>query len=389
MARMPTNQSLLVGLPEISVRPGKTPSIREGPVPGLSKPALLPYTQCTNQVPDFRARLMHAHGELHYVQARLHSGAPANTGIHPRSIEAEEDIEGFLVPEVIEPAIAILRFACPDALVWGVPGFANGHANYFLVASIEVDGGTITSAVCVEIKTPYGADVEPTPLSMSNPRSAEESDTYYAVRTTGMPTLAYGELALGDQLRTYVRVRAIAHRARDQVGTFINRDFGILTDFNRAWVARFRGSSLSADDDLTESLTIEVSQAFHAANGVPRMAFVYAFVMSEVISDMRSNPDKYRGDHVRPHRRDPRIVWTQSLARQTTEHGRGHEQLSGTSDKDSFMPSSPHNETESEESHERQHQAVSPPYDDASTGHQERRRTSMLNLLAAKCSEMA
>ncbi|KAJ2559243.1 hypothetical protein GGH12_005477, partial [Coemansia sp. RSA 1822] len=103
-------------------------------------------------------------------------------------------------------------------------------------------------------------------------------------------------------LRAYVRVRSVADNAPADIRHCLNRKYGILTDFNQAWIARFEQVPASAannadaddnDDDRTEDLNIMVSGRFEVTNAIPHMAFVYAYVVDQVIGEIRASPGDY------------------------------------------------------------------------------------------------
>ncbi|KAJ2718460.1 hypothetical protein H4S00_003789, partial [Coemansia sp. D1744] len=93
----------------------------------------------------------------------------------------------------------------PGVLIEGLAGSATGHANYFLVVSVEVGRATRRSAICVEFKNPYGQNKVPPLRSLAADALSEESAFDRQMRMAGLPTVNYGRWALGEQLRTYVR----------------------------------------------------------------------------------------------------------------------------------------------------------------------------------------
>ncbi|KAJ2658863.1 hypothetical protein IW148_004506 [Coemansia sp. RSA 1199] len=227
-----------------------------------------------------------------------------------RYLNREEDLASYIQPEILAPAQAIINKVYPGVLVRGQVGSTMGHADYFIIVSVDVKGVSRQSAIAVEFKKPYGLDKAPEPRSRVDTIKNKESANDYQMRMAGLPTLEYGRLAIGQQLRAYVRVRYIANQAPPNVAGCLNRKYGILTDYNQTWVVQYKKvsapSAANRDnwniDDRTENLNIIISDCFVVGDAIPHMAFVYAYVVSEAAKDIRANPGAYPRAPVDIHR---------------------------------------------------------------------------------------
>ncbi|KAJ2844246.1 hypothetical protein IWW36_005258, partial [Coemansia brasiliensis] len=249
----------------------------------------------------------------HAIQdIRITPRQPANAHIDqsPRFLEDEDSIDSFFEPEVVEPVVAIVKQLHPRATVRGVSGKRNRHADYFLVVTLEVadaDGHPrqCCSAVAVEFKIPYGVEKLPEFMGQAIPQQALQTSQEslaafgqrqcdHAFRCAALPTINYGRYALSGQLCRYVRSTEAAAGLTDwEVGRHICRDFGVLSDFNRAWVVRFVSGADEHGELDDSAFGIEISDAFYVENGTPHPTFAYVYVLDQVIQDMYANPEKY------------------------------------------------------------------------------------------------
>ncbi|KAJ2658866.1 hypothetical protein IW148_004509 [Coemansia sp. RSA 1199] len=316
-----TSLSLLEGLPPIYVRDNSEPSIHPGTVQGFSDADAICDPEVRFQISHFQAQAMQHSRALQDVKIILRQAVPSVSTGNLRHLDREQDLVSFFEPEILEPVQAIIDKVCPGVLVGGRVGYSNGHADYFLVVSVFANGVSRRSAIAVNFKKPYGASKEPLMRSIITDVEPGESEFDSQMRLAGLPTQEYGRLAIGHQLREYVRVRDIATRAPADVASCLNRDYGIITDYNQTWVVNFEsisaspsastndnsnnnleGSDNSSEDmefiDRTENLLIRVSERFVAGNSMPHMAFVYAFVVSKVADNIRASLNS----HPRPGR---------------------------------------------------------------------------------------
>ncbi|KAJ2497004.1 hypothetical protein GGH96_005436 [Coemansia sp. RSA 1972] len=298
---MPKRLTLLEGLPPIYVHPDAMPDIHAGPVQGLSVADAICDSDKTYYIQDFQAQTLYQYSELQDVQIILRSKDPDVSTEHSRYLEREEDLASYIEPEILEPVQTIIDKVYPGVLVQGQAGSATDHADYFIVVTVNVKGVSRRSAIPIVFKKPYGLAKVPKPRSWVDAAYSSESDFDYQMRMAGLPTLEYGRLAIGQQLRAYVRARDIAAQAPPNVAGCLNRKYGILTDFNQTWVVKFKKvstpSSTNRDnrnfDDWSEYLEINVSERFAVRNSMPHMVFVYAYVVSEVVKDIRAKPGAY------------------------------------------------------------------------------------------------
>ncbi|KAJ2665750.1 hypothetical protein IW148_001509 [Coemansia sp. RSA 1199] len=337
----PAHLTLLEGLPHIYVHPDEKPLIHSGPVRGLSDADATCDPDITYCIQDFQAQALYQHSELQRVQIPLRPAVQGKTEKHPRYLDREEDLSTFFEPEILKPVQAIVDKLNPGVLVRGQVGSAMDHADYFIVVTVEVGGVSRQSAIPVEFKMPYGLAKAPKPRSLVDAVKDNESDFDYQMRMAGLPTRDYGRLAIGQQLRAYVRVRNIANHAPANIAGCLNRKYGILTDYNQTWIIEFEQLSTNRDDryddDQTESLNIIVSDRFVVGNVKPHMAFVYAYVVSEVVEDIRANPNAYSRAPVDIHRQDPGPGRAIESARRESSRGLGQTRGSSKSGKSSKL----------------------------------------------------
>ncbi|KAJ2495954.1 hypothetical protein GGH96_006149 [Coemansia sp. RSA 1972] len=243
-----THLTLLEGLPPIYVVPNAQPLIHSDMVQEVPDADAICDPDIACSIQDFQAQTLYKHSELHNMKIQLRPAVQEKAEYCQRYLDQEEDFANFFEPEILKPK-------------------------------------------------PYGLAKEPEPRSRVDGAYSSESECDYQMRMANLPTADYGRLAIGQQLRAYVRVRDIAAQAPPNVAGCLNRKYGILTDFNQTWVVKFEQLSVNRDnrnfDDRSENLEINVSERFAVRNAIPHMAFVYAYVVSEVVKDIRANPDKY------------------------------------------------------------------------------------------------
>ncbi|KAJ2658865.1 Multidrug resistance-associated protein 4 [Coemansia sp. RSA 1199] len=237
---------------------------------------------------------------------------------HPWYLDREEDTATFFEPEILEPVQAIISKICPGVLVQGQVGSATDHADYFIVVTVEVGGMSRQSAIPAEFKMPYGLAKAPKPCGLVDAVKDNESDFDYQMHMTGLPTRDYGRLAIGQQLWAYVRVRNIADHAPANIAGCLNRKYGILTDYNQTWIIELEQLSTNRDDRYDDDQT-----ELEYYNVKPHMAFVYAYVVSEVVEDIRANPNAYSRAPVDIHRQDPGPGRVMESARRESSRGLG------------------------------------------------------------------
>ncbi|KAJ2648993.1 hypothetical protein IW137_001156 [Coemansia sp. RSA 1287] len=299
-----TSLSLLVGLPLIYVRDDAEPSIHPGTVQGFSDAHAIRDLNIGLQISHFQGQALQNFKGLQDVEIILRQAVPGVSTEHLRYLDREQDLASYFEPEILGLVQAIIHKVCPDVLVGGQVGSSGGHADYFLEVSVYVDGVSSRSAIAVIFKKPYGASKLPKPRSLVKAAETGESEFDGQMRLAGLPTRKYGRLAIGQQLREYVRVRDIASRAPADVADCLNREYGIITDYNQTWVVKFEPVSASSsagsndsssnskyleDIDRIENLLIRVSECFFVGNSTPHMAFVYAFVVSKVAENIRAS----------------------------------------------------------------------------------------------------
>ncbi|KAJ2479990.1 hypothetical protein IWW56_002736 [Coemansia sp. RSA 2131] len=302
--------TLLEGLPSIHVHPDAMPDIHAGPVRGLSDTDATCDADITYCIQDFQVQALYQHSELQRVQIPLRPAVQGKTEKHPRYLDREEDLSTFFGPEILKPVQVIVGKLNPGVLVREQVGSATDHADYFIVVTVEVGGVSRRSAIPVKFKMPYGLAKVLKPRSLVDAAKDNVSAIDYQMRMAGLPTLEYGRLAIGQQLREYVCVRDIADHAPADIAGCLNREYGILTDYNQTWVVQYKKvfAPFSANrdnrniDDRTENLEINVSKRFVVRNAIPHMAFVYAYVLSKVVKDIRANPNAYSRAPVDIHR---------------------------------------------------------------------------------------
>ncbi|KAJ2830434.1 hypothetical protein IWW50_000278 [Coemansia erecta] len=242
----------------------------------------------------------------------------------------------FFVPEVVAPVRAIMARVWPDVVVEGAVGGATSQTDFFLVVTLTVDGRRLHSADCVEFKMPYGSARQPDARSRTAQRRNSETNQDLQLRRAGFPTKKYGKKALCGQLCAYVRSGEVADMAPARLRHYINETWGVLTDFNTAWVARFTNSmvpmemssSNPAADDGSDyqplgrvprtqeeidqvrhrrrrhvilprrssdnmGIDIDVSDPFLATDASVHIAFVYAYILDAVVTDIQRFPENY------------------------------------------------------------------------------------------------
>ncbi|KAJ2535507.1 hypothetical protein IWW43_001577, partial [Coemansia sp. RSA 1935] len=231
-----TRQTLLEGLPPINVDPNSEPSIHSGLVQKLPDADVICDSYITYSIRDFQAKALYQHKGLQNMQILLGSPVSGKTEKHPRYLDREENLSSYFEPEIIAPVQAIINKVFTGVQVRGQVGSTMGHADYFIITSVDVNGVSYQSAIAVEFKKPYGLAKEPEPRSRVDGAYSGESNFDYQMRMAGLPTADYGRLAIGQQLRAYVRVRDIANEAPASVAGCLNRKYGILTDYNQTWV---------------------------------------------------------------------------------------------------------------------------------------------------------
>ncbi|KAJ2496604.1 hypothetical protein GGH96_005708, partial [Coemansia sp. RSA 1972] len=331
-----TRLTLLKGLPPIHVHSDKAPLIHSGPVQGLSDADAICDLDFKYWIQDFQAQILYQHSELQCVQIRLRPSVSDVTTEHLRHLDREEDFANFFEPEILEPVQAIISKISPGVQIQGQVGSVTGYAGYFLIVTMDVGGVARRSAIPVEFKMPYGLAKAPKPRSLVDGAYSSESECDFQMRMAGLPTLEYGRLAIGQELRAYVRVRDIANQAPANVAPYLNHSFGILTNYNQTWIVEFEKLSVNSDDwnnDLMENLKIIVSERFVVGDAEPHMAFVYAYVINEVVKDICANPNAYSKAPVDIHRQDPGPRRAMRLKQRKSSRGHGQAGGSSTSSK--------------------------------------------------------
>ncbi|KAJ2535509.1 hypothetical protein IWW43_001579 [Coemansia sp. RSA 1935] len=256
-----TSLSLLVGLPLIYVRDDAEPSIHPGTVQGFSDAHAIRDLNIGLQISHFQGQALQNFKGLQDVEIILRQAVPGVSTEHLRYLDREQDLASYFEPEILGLVQAIIHKVCPDVLVGGQVGSSGGHADYFLEVSVYVDGVSSRSAIAVIFKKPYGASKLPKPRSLVKAAETGESEFDGQMRLAGLPTRKYGRLAIGQQLREYVRVRDIASRAPADVADCLNREYGIITDYNQTWVVKFEpvsaSSSAGSNDSSSNSKYLE------------------------------------------------------------------------------------------------------------------------------------
>ncbi|KAJ1663182.1 hypothetical protein GGF38_003227 [Coemansia sp. RSA 25] len=204
-----------------------------------------------------------------------------------RVLAYEHTINHYFVAEIAPVIKAILNAKWPEARFEVIEGSPNGHADLFLRVRIKkTDDLWVYSSVAVELKRPYGTDHEESAI-------ASRKKWPKWMRDAEMPNDKVAEHVF-RQIFTYMR--GSDAKAPEYVKGSIASYIGFVSNYNSTWIISVEQATNAgaASNSGRPSKHLCVSNRFSLDCTETPIAFVYAYILNEILTKMEANKSRYK-----------------------------------------------------------------------------------------------